>query len=44
MFTHTDRNKQFSDTFQGKTRKRDRRDRIAAKSAYLIDGLTVKAL
>lgn len=45
MFTHTDNHRQqFADTYAGKIRRNDRRAAIARKSAFLIDGLTVKAL
>lgn len=52
MFTHTESrnskrdrvNCQFSDRPEGKSRKFDRRAAIARKNAFLIDGLTVRAL
>ena len=45
MFTHVENRKgQFSDRFEGRTRRNDRRAAIARKSAFLIDGLNVKAL
>lgn len=45
MFTHTERQNRrdtFANSRDGKVRRKDRRDAIARKSAFLVDGLTVR--
>jgi len=44
MFTHTDRTREtFNNSKPGKIRRNDRRAAIARKSAFLVDGLTIRA-
>ncbi|WP_420408680.1 hypothetical protein [Hoeflea sp.] len=45
MFTHTDRTRRdtFANSKPGKVRRDDRRKRLAEKSAFLRDGLTIRA-
>ena len=43
MFTHTDRKNTFANRPAGKIRRDDRRAAIARKSAFLWDGLTIRA-
>lgn len=45
MFAHSDRNRRdtFANSHQGRIRRNDRRDAIARKSAFLVDGLTIRA-
>jgi len=44
MFTHTDRAPRdtFANSEKGKIRRNDRRNALARKSAFLVDGLTIK--
>lgn len=46
MFTHSEnraRRDTFSNSNPGKIRRNDRRNAIARKSAFLVDGLTIRA-
>ena len=46
MFTHSEARAPrdtFANSFKGKVRRNDRRDAIARKSAFLVDGLTIRA-
>lgn len=43
MFTHIEKRREtFANGKAGKDRRTDRRNAIARKSAFLIDGLTIK--
>lgn len=46
MFTHSESRAPrdtFANSHKGKIRRNDRRDAIRRKSAFLVDGLTIKA-
>lgn len=45
MFTHSEKRNRdtFANSNPGKIRRNDRRARIAQKSAFLVDGLTIRA-
>ena len=44
MFNHIEKRKDtFANRIDGKVRRNDRRAAIARKSAFLVDGLTIKA-
>lgn len=44
MFTQTEKRGDYANRPEGRVRRSDRRATIARKNAFLIDGLTVKAL
>lgn len=43
MYAHTDRNRDtFANSERGRVRRQDRRNAIARKQAFLVDGLTIR--